>query len=229
MRVVFGSIAAGLTVAVVGVGVLLAPSPPSAVPVAATQASQQVPTARTVAHARTAPASYTLVLGDSIALRGKDELKELRPYWVVDAVGGRSVNELLPLIRDWRERRGRAPAQLVVALGTNWSRGWEPTDYRQVRALLPKTQVEFVTPYRSAQARHPRSTGAYAEGRTGDYAAAMRYLAREGEEVCIAEWRALVKARPALLEDGVHPTAAGEQAWAELVSGSMRDCRLATG
>lgn len=224
MRVVFGGIAAGLTAAVVGIGVLL--SSPATEPRPALAAETA---ARTVAHARTAPASYTLVLGDSIALRSKDELKELRPYWVVDAVGGRSVNELLPLIRDWQERRGRAPAQLVVALGTNWSRGWEPEDYARVRRLLPRTQVEFVTPYRSVTARHPRSTGAYAHGRTGSYAAAMRNIAAQEQGVCVAEWRALVAGRPGLLDDGVHPTPAAEQVWAELVSGSMRDCRLDAG
>jgi hypothetical protein len=224
MRKVLAGVAVGFTAVAVAIGVALAspPTPPGPPPMAAAAPSHTVQAVTT--HARTAPPSYTLVIGDSIAHRSRDELKALHPHWIVDAAEGRNVDRLLPLIRDWQERKGRDPAQLVVELGTNWSTTWEASDYDRVSALLPHTQVEFVTPFRSAEAKHPRSSGRFAFDRTGQYAAAMRDLAA-GDGVCVADWRTWAVAHTDELVDGVHPTSPAKRIWADLVSSAMRGCR----
>ncbi|MDO7868641.1 hypothetical protein [Nocardioides jiangxiensis] len=226
MRKVCAGIAAGFTATAVAAGVALASpvAPPVVAAPAATHTVQAVTT-----HARSAPPSYTLVIGDSIAHRSRDQLKARHPHWIVDAVEGRNVDRLMPLVRGWVERKGRAPAQLVVELGTNWSTTWEAADYERVRALLPHAQVEFVTPFRSPTAKHPRSTGRYAFDRTGQYAAAMRRLAAAGEGVCVAEWRDWAQAHTDQLVDGVHPARSAKVVWADLVSSAMRGCRSEVG
>ncbi|TCJ21734.1 hypothetical protein [Nocardioides jejuensis] len=227
MRKVCAGVAAGCTAVAVAAGVALAGAPTP--PVAAAAAPAPTHTVRAVtAHARSAPPSYTLVLGDSIAHRSREQLKALHPHWIVDAVEGRNVDRLLPLIRDWEQRKGRAPAQLVVELGTNWSTAWEAADYERVRALVPRAQVEFVTPFRSAAAKHPRSTGRYAFTRTGEYADAMRSLASDSSDgigVCVADWRTWAADHTGQLVDGVHPTRSAKVVWADLVSSAMRGCR----
>jgi hypothetical protein len=217
MKRVFG-IAVGVTAAVVAVGVALTPVPEPAV----VTADPQQPGS---ALARPATGAYTLVIGDSIAHGSSEELGQLQPHWIIDAVDGRTVDKLPAIIEEWVERTGSEPAEVVVELGTNTSRAWQPEDYRAVRDLLPASRIAFVTPYRAVQAGNRGADPSRAIARTGSYAAEMRRLAAAEAGTCIAEWRDLVAADPALLDDGVHPTSAAERVWAELVSEAMHGCR----
>jgi hypothetical protein len=229
MRWALAGVATGVTVAVVGVGTLVvAPAPHPTTPYAASSPAVADASAPPVVRAavrqeQASRAAYTLLIGDSIARRSRSELERLRPTWVIDAKEGRTPDRLLPLLRTWVAEKDRRPAQLVVALGTNTSRAWEPEDYRRVRRLLPDTQITFVTPFRAVAAGRDPSQAAYARERTGDYAEEMRRLAgRDG--MCVADWRELVGEEPSLLGDGVHPTRAGRRAWAGLVASAMRRC-----
>lgn len=187
--------------------------------VAAASLAVVAPGAQTSAEAASAP--YTLMIGDSITRQGREELQALRPDWIIDGVDERNVDRLMPRLRRWIEVKGRKPAQLVVALGTNTSTTWEGEDYRRVRRLLPRARIEFVTPY--------RSTSTWGLRRTGEYADWMRRIARNNAGVCVAEWRRLAESDPTLLRDGVHPTAAARPTWADLVSSRMDACRAEVG
>jgi hypothetical protein len=234
MKKVCAGAAAVITAAVVGAGVLTSvPATPSvAAELSANGARAEgvhaAPAAAEGVSRSAGRTSYTLLLGDSIAHQSRSELKELRPHWIVDAVDGRNVDRLLPLLQDWIDRKGQAPDQLVVELGTNWSRTWDGADYRKVERLVPDAEVVYVTPYRALTARHPRSDARYPFARTGESATWMRRLA-ERSGVCVAEWRDLVEAHPALLRDGVHPTVPARRTWARLVSDASDTCRSEAG
>lgn len=235
MKKVCAGAAAVITAAVVGTGVLTSvPATPSAATELAASAARPqgvhaAPAAADGVSRSAGRTSYTLLLGDSIAHQSRSELAELRPHWIVDAADGRNVDRLLPLLEDWIDRKGQAPDQLVVELGTNWSRTWKGADYRTVERLVPDAEVVYVTPYRALTARHPRSDARTPFVRTGESATWMRRLAADRPGVCVAEWRDLVASKPALLRDGVHPTVPARRTWAELVSDASDTCRAETG
>jgi len=166
------------------------------------------------------PSSGTLLVGDSLSWRGNDELAALRPEWALDALPGRRVTQLGSRIRDYL--RGHvAPSTLVIALGTNPSTSWSKQDYVDAAALVPEdTRVLLVTPYRAAEGNDARPVA-----RIETYDRWMREIAASRPLTCLADWRTMAIDRPEVLVDGTHQTPEGEDAWAQLVSGSWNACQ----
>lgn len=168
----------------------------------------------------TAKYGYTLVIGDSITHQGIWRLHDLRPKWVIDGLGYRTVESTIDVIKYWVRRKGHTPRQLIVALGTNSSGDWMPWHYRKIRPMLPNTKILLVTPIRTAS----DPEGPEGQQRTERFAAGMQEAAGTQRAVCIADWRALVEADPAVLYDGVHPTTEARKTWARLLATSMWNC-----
>ena len=163
-----------------------------------------------------------LVLGDSVAWRAADELSALRPGWRVDAVPGRLV-QALPGRLARQVRTGGTPATLVVALGTNPGHHWVLGDYLDAVEVLPQaTRVVWVLPHREAQVSATNS--AYAIDEVERVQRAMARAAAARPRSCLADWGDEVARTPDLLVDGVHPTRAGEQVWADLVARAVDAC-----
>lgn len=165
--------------------------------------------------------SYTLVIGDSLSNLGREELAAYRPTWRVDGVNGRKVTALPGRIdAAIVNHGGKAPATLVVALGTNEDAAWAGSDYRVVRSKLPGTRIVFVTPYRDA--------AVFGEDRSrvvAGYAYYMLRLANSDLRACVVPWAEAVAASPWLLRDGVHATAVHEDRWAREVVAGVDACR----
>lgn len=173
-----------------------------------------------VPQAQAATRGYTLVLGDSLTYFGTPRLHALRPGWVIDGVRGRKVDRIPARIRYWTERKGRKPSRIVVALGSNEVRTWEPRDYDTVRRMLPKTRILFVTPYRDA-----RIFGKARYLTMFRYSRAMRYRAAKSPTICVADWARLAERNEkGLLRDGVHQTRYGLRVWSRLISRRAHDC-----
>lgn len=160
--------------------------------------------------------SYTLLIGDSIANYGKDNLKVYRPSWKIDAINGSSPATLSGRIDNAvKSNGGNDPANIIVELGTNYSSSFQPADYRIVRSKLPNTRVIFVTP-----GRDPFVVGRESAQRAAAYAYYMIRLANVDKRMCIVPWAETVAYNPGLLRDGVHGTPDGEERWArEVVKG----------
>lgn len=157
------------------------------------------------------------VIGDSITWRGTNELATLRPDWVIDGSSGRQVDALDDRLGAYRAAHGD-PGGVVFALGTNGRSGFTEEQFRAAFDAVPAgVPVLLVTPYREAA-----TTGR--PELVDEYAAWMHRLAVDRPLTCVADWRAAVKADPALLVDGVHPTSIGEVSWAELIDRSWSSC-----
>lgn len=180
-------------------------------------------------HGRFSPPTkqaYTLVLGDSIAKYTQYKLNVLHPDWVQDNKDARSVDEVFSLIHYWTWRKHRAPARLVMALGSVPG-SWGAADFLKVHEALPDTKILFVTLYRSTEPTpdwpHPPASpelGAKME----ELSNGMKQAAQVQPRVCVADWRTLVQIKAATLFDGVHPDTPSLSVWAHLVSTSMRTC-----
>ncbi|MXG88742.1 SGNH/GDSL hydrolase family protein [Nocardioides flavescens] len=160
-----------------------------------------------------------LLVGDSIAWRGQDELGTRWPDAHLDGIPSRRLDDLRPRLDAFEADHG-APDGLVVELGTNAARGFRASDLRAVLDTLPaRTPVMLVLPYRADPHRpaeiQPAST------RTARW---MRRLATDRPATCVADWRGVVAARPGVLVDGVHPTSSAETFWAEWIVRSWRSC-----
>lgn len=165
--------------------------------------------------------SYTLIIGDSLSNLGREELAAYRPTWRVDGVNGRKVTTLPGRIdAAIVNHGGKAPATLVVALGTNEDTSWTGADYRVARSKLPGTRIVYVTPYRDAAVY-----GADRARVVAGYAYYMLRLANSDPRACVVPWAEAVAASPWLLRDGVHGTAAGEDRWAREVVAGVDACR----
>lgn len=150
--------------------------------------------------------SSTYVVGDSVTVYGA---RGLPGGWEVNARARRTVDCLPGLLRA-RLRHG-TPTVVVIALGTNPTKGWSMADYRAAVDLFPRTtQVVLVTPYRNPHA-HP-----YAAAYLRRYATWERRLARQSN-VWLADWATYANQHRAVLPDGTHPGRAGQRAWAQIV------------
>jgi lysophospholipase L1-like esterase len=166
------------------------------------------------------------VVGDSITARSRARLRDRLRRSVaravyIDGVGGRNVSTLDELVSQ-RIRRGATDA-MVLALGTNSSRSWSKADYlRAVDAIPESTAVVLVTVYKS----HSAATATPAVlRRMADYSRWMREIASARSNVCVADWRKAASREPRrLLEDGVHPSAAGKAVWVSLVGRAVEAC-----
>jgi hypothetical protein len=172
------------------------------------------------ARSEAAVGTYTLVIGDSIANYGKDNLLAYRPTWKIDAINGSSPATLSSRITsNVTKYGGKHPANIVVELGTNYSSTFQPEDYRIVRTKLPDTRIIFVTP-----GRDPFVVGQESARRAAAYAYYMIRLANADPRACIVPWAEAVDSNPGLLYDGVHGTPDGEERWAREVFKGVDAC-----
>lgn len=166
--------------------------------------------------------TYTVLIGDSISNYGKDNLAVYQPTWEVDGING-STPATLPARIDAAVARhgGEHPETIIVELGTNYSSSWSGSDYGIVREKLPETRIVFVTP-----GRDPFVVGKTSAQRAALYAYHMVRFANDDPRMCIVPWAEAVTYNPALLRDGVHGTAAGEERWAREVWKGTEACKV---
>lgn len=167
---------------------------------------------------RTGPQGGVLVVGDSIAYRGTNELAPLRRAFVMDGYPARRFADLKARLRHFRQGRG-AMDGLVLELGANASAGFTRGDLSRVIAAVPSSvPVMLVLPYRE----NPE-TGAV-EHFTTKYGRWYVRLAHSRAGTCVADWPQVVRSHPKLLVDGVHPSPTGEKLWAEWISAQWSSC-----
>ena len=171
------------------------------------------------AHGQTATTGGVVLIGDSIAWRGTDELGRIRPDFHIDGIPSRRLTDLAPRLDRFRLDHGD-PDGLIVELGTNSAKDFHKGDLDSILGSLPtETVVLLVLPYR----RNPHAPPKI-QPQSTRYAAWMRDLASDRANTCVADWRAYVLTHPAVLVDGVHPTPSGEGAWASWTAKSWRTC-----
>jgi lysophospholipase L1-like esterase len=169
------------------------------------------------------PEGTLVVLGDSITYQANDAILELVPSAVVDAFPGRSM--VVPFVSDTGlDRVPDLPlddeSHLVVALGTN-DAGYDAHDAGQLQeeldtlldAIGRERCITWVLPHVQAPRSRVEITRVEAFG--------ARLRAEMSSLPCgaVLDWPAVVAEDPTLIgPDGVHPTPAGEAAFARLVA-----------
>jgi len=147
-----------------------------------------------------------LAIGDSVLLGAAEEAAAVG--YDVDVRGCRQISEGLDVLRR-RARNGGLPRVVVIALGSNSSIALD--DVRAaLRVLGPKRILGLVTP------REIR-------GMPLDDAATLRAAAaRWPARIELVDWVAETKRRRGLTySDGIHLTAAGQRAMAELLKAPL--------
>jgi hypothetical protein len=172
------------------------------------------------------------VTGDSLTYWGAPDLHRLRPTWQIEGAPGRWVQDLRQQVEEILAA-DPSPRVMVLALGTNTA---YYQDYKALYAgalgVIPSsTFVVFVSTYRDPKI--------YARGSAWDdnmlayhqwhESKAMRELAVERPRTCVAPWRSLaIRHRDMVDENGIHATRdKGRDAWARLVSRSVKKCVVA--
>ncbi len=153
-----------------------------------------------------------LAIGDSVLLGAAEEAAGVG--YDVDVRGCRQISEGLDVLRR-RARRGRLPSVVAIALGSNASIA--ESDVRTaLRILGPSRILGLVTP------REIR-------GMPLDDAATLRAAARRWPaRIELVDWVARTKRQRGLTySDGIHLTAAGQRAMAELLKAPL--ARVAPG
>lgn len=168
--------------------------------------------------------SHTFMVGDSITNRGTDDIKALRPNWDVQGLPGRNV-DCLPMFIDERLKTGYI-SRVVIALGTNATEGWGQDQYQAVVDKFPaRVQVIFVNTYRDPTlwpSTKPYRTRASTQYYNSKYMANI--AATDPGRICVANWRAYAANHPEVITDGVHPNAAGQDAWADIIDTATVNC-----
>lgn len=177
--------------------------------------------------------SRVYVVGDSITSGSRSTLQAMRPGWHINGLRGRLVSTLPMLVSEILAVDPN-PRVVVLALGTNASWSWSKAEYLAAVDLLPTTtRVLLVTTYRD-----PDNWSRYAKDNwdgidrpwyqrayiQSHYSTWMREIDVERANVCVAEWRGLVRNRPWLMFDGVHPNPNGHKKWADLLVTGVRNC-----
>jgi lysophospholipase L1-like esterase len=166
----------------------------------------------------TGPQGGVLLVGDSIAYRGTNELAPIEPAFDIDGFPGRRFTELDDRLNWFRTGRGQ-PDGVILELGTNEASTFTRSELGDVLGSLPPpTPLMLVLPFRSDQV-----TGAVTNF-TKRYARWLRGFAQARERTCIADWPALVRLHPRLLVDGAHLTPTGESYWAKWIAREWRRC-----
>jgi hypothetical protein len=163
----------------------------------------------------------SLLIGDSIAWRGTDELGPRVRGLSIDGIPSRNLTQLKPRLERYRDDFG-APRGLIVELGTNGTRAdFSRSDLARVVGSLPAaTVVMFVLPYRGSPADATRRAEF-----TKQYESWMREIAQGRPATCTADWPGVVAQRPDLLVDGVHLKHAFERFWATWLAREWQRCR----
>jgi hypothetical protein len=167
----------------------------------------------------TGPQGGVLLLGDSIAYRGINELAPVEPGLILDGHPGRRLTDLEDRLERFRSARGQ-PDGLILELGANAARPFAEADLRRVLGLLPPpTPVMLVLPFRSNP--ETRAVSRF----TKRYGRWMRHVANTRDGTCIADWPSFVGRYPRVLVDGVHLTPRGEARWADWITREWRGCQ----
>ena len=152
-----------------------------------------------------------LMIGDSTTKRVTPWLAEHQPSWHVDGQGGRPVRALGRRIEVYL-RSHPAPADFIMALGTNRSFNPDWTKERLVHAInkLPaETNVYLMMVVRVGRFQ------AWKDAVLRDYNRISRSLAKSRPNTWVIDWRGTVLRDPTLnrrtglsllLEDGTHQT-----------------------
>ena len=158
------------------------------------------------------------LVGDSIAYRGTNELAPLRRDFVMDGYPARRLADLNARLRHFRQGRGALDG-LILELGANATAGFMRDDLAAILASVPSTvPIMLVLPYRATP-----ETGKV-EHFTVKYGRWYVRLARSRANTCAADWPGLVRQHQNLLVDGVHPSPAGEQLWANWINDQWTSC-----
>lgn len=180
------------------------------------------------AHAQVGPSvdwiqpstAHSYVLGDSLSEQDTSLLRERRPDWTINALGGRPVTRLRPLILNVMIA-DPTPALVVVELGSNNRPHWSKQKYIDALALLPRpTKVLLVTPYKKPDS----GWGAKGVVATEQYAEWMERIANRRPHTCVVGWRDAAQAHPEWLRDGLHPTPDGYQVLTAMILQRADEC-----
>jgi len=165
-------------------------------------------------------ASHSYVLGDSLSEQDTPLLREHQPEWSINALGGRPVTKLTPLIINLLTV-DPAPALVVVELGSNNRPRWTKQKYLDALARLPRsTKVLLVTPYKQP------GTGWGPKGvrATEQYARWMEQISNRRPRTCVVAWRDAARRHPEWLRDGLHPTPAGYEVLTRMILQRVDEC-----
>jgi hypothetical protein len=160
-----------------------------------------------------------VMIGDSLAWRGGDELTKLRPTFTVDGEPARKLTELGPRLDVFRKLHGE-PDGLIIELGTSPAPSFKQRDLTKIVESLPAgTDVMLVQPYYELNSDPVVVTKSSIE--VGSW---MTALARSRPHTCVANWPGYVRSHPGILQDGVHTKHPAERQWARWVSQQWGHC-----
>lgn len=166
-----------------------------------------------------ADAPAGLVVGDSMTAHSVRQVRRELPGWEIDAVRGRQVADLIPVLREYKATHAAVPPVVVIALGSN-ERTWRRLLYQYAVDMLPaRTTVVFQSLWRDP-AVWPRRAA-----RMGDLTRVMHRVADRRRHTCVSRWRARAAAdHDTLVLDGVHPTRRGRAVFARVLGEAVRRC-----
>ena len=197
---------------------------PTAATAGSTAASTAINTAAsTTKSAVDGAAASTAMIGDSLTVRGSDELQKITSDgWITDGVGGRPVTDTFARIDALQQTYGD-PGAVVLALGSNARDDWTKADYRRAALRFPAaTDVFFVTVAWRCE-NSPR--WGHVDPIMKRYSRWMNQIANDLENVHVIPWRHVVKRTDrARLGDCVHadPDDGSELVWARVVKRNVQ-------
>ncbi|MBQ3465160.1 acyltransferase [Candidatus Saccharibacteria bacterium] len=150
-----------------------------------------------------------MVIGDSVVLGATNDIYNMVPSVIVDAMGSRNMFDAIGLLANYRANsNGNLPYIIVIGLITNYSSFGADTLVSIMDAAGPGHQFVFLTGYCGDYSREAQN-------------ATLRYIANSYGNVHIADWAALVSSNPGYYTyaDHTHLNPAGRQAYANLISG----------
>lgn len=177
-----------------------------------------------------------VVLGDSIAFGEHGPSSEAWPTLLAHdfpkhTVANRSVcgdTTRLALERFGRDVKAAQPSIVIVQLGHNDAQDWDGQP-RVLRASFAGNMREIVARCLRCDAQvvlctpHPTRRGAQYEYRCDAYAADIRAV-DYGDQLSVCDVRTFwPDLQGLLLDDGLHLSAAGHRAMADLVGGTLRE------
>lgn len=153
------------------------------------------------------PLSVTMV-GDSVMLGGSPSILAMMPDCVIDAKVSRQFVQAGSVL-DSLEQQGLLRQTVVIGLGTNGS--FAPAKGQElINRLGSERTIYWVTVYGRELSWQEDSN------------AAIRKLAEDNENVHIIDWAQAVSGHPEwLCADGIHLSAAGRDAYANIVLGGL--------
>jgi hypothetical protein len=168
------------------------------------------------------------VTGDSVTYWTAPYIHADHPWWQIEGVPGRQVQQLGIQLAQILEV-DPTPRIIIVELGTNTA-GWEDYHalYTTALAQLPEsTHVILVTPYRDG-VKFSR-TSDYADNLQAYHqyweAKAMRQIVLERPNTSLVRWRYVARYNPDLLHDGIHPNLRGREVLSGLMTKAVAQLR----